>query len=150
MQEVVSFFVAVAAGVTCHYIIKWLDSDKQPVTSLRVLSLIAIKIGIEKPQCCNTGAFRFVPYTGSIFFAYRHYSICKKAFQYTFLKYFINLYGREYRKYFRQVKRDRICVRVCLYKKQCLPSRLLHLTFAKTVLHLHLLFPRYAHSRRRN
>ena len=27
MQEVLSFLVAVAAGVTCHYIIKWLDSD---------------------------------------------------------------------------------------------------------------------------
>lgn len=28
MQEVLSFLVAVAAGVTCHYIIKWLDSDE--------------------------------------------------------------------------------------------------------------------------
>ena len=27
MQVVISFFVAVAAGVACHYIIKWLDSD---------------------------------------------------------------------------------------------------------------------------
>ncbi|NBH72155.1 nitrate reductase [Clostridiaceae bacterium] len=24
----VSFFIAVMAGVVCHYIIKWLDSDK--------------------------------------------------------------------------------------------------------------------------
>lgn len=24
----VSFFIAVAAGVACHYIIKWLDGDK--------------------------------------------------------------------------------------------------------------------------
>ena len=27
MQEVLSFILAVAAGVACHYIIKWLDGD---------------------------------------------------------------------------------------------------------------------------
>ena len=27
MEVVISFLVAVAAGVACHYIIKWLDSD---------------------------------------------------------------------------------------------------------------------------
>lgn len=28
MDEVISLIVAVAAGVICHYIIKWLDGDK--------------------------------------------------------------------------------------------------------------------------
>ena len=28
MESVLSFIVAVAAGVVCHYIIKWLDGDK--------------------------------------------------------------------------------------------------------------------------
>ena len=28
MELVLSFIVAVAAGVACHYIIKWLDGDK--------------------------------------------------------------------------------------------------------------------------
>ena len=27
MEVVLSFLVAVAAGVTCHYVIKWLDSE---------------------------------------------------------------------------------------------------------------------------
>ena len=29
MEIAVSFLIAVAAGVTCHYIIKWLDSDRK-------------------------------------------------------------------------------------------------------------------------
>ena len=29
MEVVISFLVAVAAGVACHYIIKWLDSDRK-------------------------------------------------------------------------------------------------------------------------
>ncbi len=29
MELVISFIVAVAAGVACHYIIKWLDSDRK-------------------------------------------------------------------------------------------------------------------------
>ena len=28
MEIILSFIVAVAAGVACHYIIKWLDGDK--------------------------------------------------------------------------------------------------------------------------
>ena len=28
LNAIVSFLVAVAAGVACHYIIKWLDGDK--------------------------------------------------------------------------------------------------------------------------
>ena len=28
LEMLVSFLVAVAAGVACHYIIKWLDGDK--------------------------------------------------------------------------------------------------------------------------
>jgi len=28
MENLISFIVAVAAGVACHYIIKWLDGDK--------------------------------------------------------------------------------------------------------------------------
>ena len=27
MEYIITFLVAVAAGVACHYIIKWLDSD---------------------------------------------------------------------------------------------------------------------------
>lgn len=27
MQALISFLIAVTAGVTCHYIIKWLDGD---------------------------------------------------------------------------------------------------------------------------
>nr|DAO22720.1 MAG TPA: hypothetical protein [Caudoviricetes sp.] len=27
VEVIISFLVAVAAGVACHYIIKWLDSD---------------------------------------------------------------------------------------------------------------------------
>ena len=27
LEFFISFFIAVAAGVACHYIIKWLDSD---------------------------------------------------------------------------------------------------------------------------
>ena len=37
---------------------------------------------------------------------------------------------------------DGICVRVCLYKKQCLPSRLLHLPFAKIALYIFICFLR--------
>ena len=29
MELVISFIVAVAASVACHYIIKWLDSDRK-------------------------------------------------------------------------------------------------------------------------
>ena len=29
MEFFVTFLVAVAAGVACHYIIKWLDSDRK-------------------------------------------------------------------------------------------------------------------------
>jgi len=28
MDYIFSFIVAIAAGVACHYIIKWLDDDK--------------------------------------------------------------------------------------------------------------------------
>jgi hypothetical protein len=28
MENLISFIVAVAAGVVCHYIIKWLDGGK--------------------------------------------------------------------------------------------------------------------------
>ncbi len=28
MEMLMTFFVTVAAGVACHYIIKWLDSDQ--------------------------------------------------------------------------------------------------------------------------
>ncbi len=28
MEELLSFIIAVAAGVACHYIIKWLDGNK--------------------------------------------------------------------------------------------------------------------------
>nr|DAU80494.1 MAG TPA: hypothetical protein [Caudoviricetes sp.] len=28
LDHILSFIVAVAAGVACHYIIKWLDGDK--------------------------------------------------------------------------------------------------------------------------
>ncbi len=34
MDLALSFIVAVAAGVVCHYIIKWLDGDKLTATSL--------------------------------------------------------------------------------------------------------------------
>jgi hypothetical protein len=27
MEDIIAFLVAVAAGVACHYIIKWLDGD---------------------------------------------------------------------------------------------------------------------------
>ena len=27
MEIIITFLIAVAAGVACHYIIKWLDSD---------------------------------------------------------------------------------------------------------------------------
>ncbi len=29
VEYVITFLVAVAAGVACHYIIKWLDSDRK-------------------------------------------------------------------------------------------------------------------------
>ena len=29
MEIVITFLVAVAAGVACHYIIKWLDGDEK-------------------------------------------------------------------------------------------------------------------------
>lgn len=29
MEIITAFLVAVAAGVACHYIIKWLDSDRK-------------------------------------------------------------------------------------------------------------------------
>ncbi len=29
MEYIITFLVAVAAGVACHYIIKWLDSDRK-------------------------------------------------------------------------------------------------------------------------
>ena len=35
MEDAISFIFAVMAGVVCHLICKWMDGDKQPVTSLR-------------------------------------------------------------------------------------------------------------------
>ena len=29
VEAIISFLVAVAAGVACHYIIKWLDSEEE-------------------------------------------------------------------------------------------------------------------------
>jgi len=34
MEVVISFLVAVLAGVACHYIIKWLDSDDKSNNNL--------------------------------------------------------------------------------------------------------------------
>ena len=34
MEVVISFLVAVAAGVACHYIIKWLDGAQRTTNSL--------------------------------------------------------------------------------------------------------------------
>ena len=34
MDNIINFVVAVMAGVVCHCINKWLDGDKQSVTSL--------------------------------------------------------------------------------------------------------------------
>lgn len=62
MEFIISFIVTVAAGVACHYIIKWLDGDEYSVASLWGLSLPTPKIGIEKPEglvhlrvfCCRS------------------------------------------------------------------------------------------------
>ena len=29
MEILITFLIAVAAGVVCHYVIKWLDSDRK-------------------------------------------------------------------------------------------------------------------------
>ena len=52
-----SLIVTVVGGVICHCIIKWLDSDKQSVTSLWICS--AIKKRIENPRVAALG-FSFV------------------------------------------------------------------------------------------
>ena len=36
MNEILSFIIAVAAGVVSHLINKWFDGDGYPVTSLRL------------------------------------------------------------------------------------------------------------------
>ena len=43
-DAILSFLIAVAGGVTCHYIIKWLDSDDKAK---------------RKPQSCRSGVFAF-------------------------------------------------------------------------------------------
>ena len=55
MDYIFSFIVAIAAGVACHYIIKWLDRDKQPVTSLWINP--PCQNGTETPQSCRSEGF---------------------------------------------------------------------------------------------
>ena len=82
MDFVLSFVVAVAAGIVCHCVNKWLDGDEYSVTSLRHKP--PYQNGIEKPQSGHSGVFRCRPQWITFFlFAYWHYSICRKVMQYT-------------------------------------------------------------------
>lgn len=79
MEVVLSFLVAVAAGVVCHYVIKWLDSDKYSVTGPGLFH----RIWKRKPQSWHSGVFALSSYMDLFYlFAYRHYSICNFSFQY--------------------------------------------------------------------
>ena len=80
MDLVFSFVVTVAAGVVCHLICKWLDSDKQSVTSLWIKP--PYKTEQKSPGIRGPWAFRCVlPKWQCFLFAYWHYSICKISFQ---------------------------------------------------------------------
>lgn len=57
LEMFASFIVTVLAGVTCHYVIKWLDGNKQSVTSLWGQAFPLPKLGIEKPLMCGRGLF---------------------------------------------------------------------------------------------
>ena len=62
MDLALSFIVAVAAGVVCHYIIKWLDSDKQPVTSLWIQTFPHKNQEQKNPRMALRGFFVAVHY----------------------------------------------------------------------------------------
>ena len=51
MEYLLSFIIAVMGGVVCHYIIKWLDDDDQPVTCP---GSFHPQIGKEIPRVCYT------------------------------------------------------------------------------------------------
>ena len=54
-DAILSFLIAVAGGVTCHYIIKWLDSDdkdKYPKENPRVAAL-----GFSLLRTCRYSSF---------------------------------------------------------------------------------------------
>ena len=62
MDLALSFIVAVAAGVVCHYIIKWLDGDKQPVTSLWIQTFPHKNQEQKNPRMALRGFFVAVHY----------------------------------------------------------------------------------------
>ena len=83
MEIILSFLVSCAAGVACHYIIKWLDGDKQgqhqpsgfPVHYKKQEEALSIS-GTE-------GFILFGPHGLILSFAYGNYSICESGNQYT-------------------------------------------------------------------
>ena len=76
MDLALSFIVAVAAGVVCHYIIKWLDGDKQPVTSLWIQTFPHKNQEQKNPRMALRGFFVAVHYGIAL-------SFCLLALQHT-------------------------------------------------------------------
>ena len=85
MEIVISFLVAVAAGVTCHLICKWLDSHNKDNEQPSGCSTTEIKR--EEPShvlVVHTGVRSLFTWNIVIsFFAYWHYIICNFSLQYT-------------------------------------------------------------------
>ena len=80
MDLIISFLVSVAAGVVSSYICKWLDGDDSD------------NYPKESPRGDALGLSICVPLGYNLFLSYRHYSICKLPFQYTFFYYFWHLF----------------------------------------------------------
>ena len=83
MEYVITFLVAVAAGVACHYIIKWLDSDrKDNEEPSGCLSTIKEKTNPSTVREYGWGISFFVHMERYNFSAYGNYSIRGSSLQY--------------------------------------------------------------------
>ena len=84
MEVIITFLVAVAAGVACHYIIKWLDGDHKDNKS-HGGCFATVKRKEEALDCvtARSGASFFVRMDLSLPFAYWHYSIRNSEMQYS-------------------------------------------------------------------
>ncbi len=78
MEIITAFWVAVAAGVACHYIIKWLyGGHKDNKYPTGCFSSIKEKKNPRTVRQYSSGIHSFVHMDLSLLFVCRHYSICK-------------------------------------------------------------------------
>ena len=85
LEFLTSFLLAVLGGVACHYIIKWLDGDdKGNSQPSGCFATIKEKKNPSTVLQYGRGICFFANVDFLHLFAYRHYSICRNLFQYTF------------------------------------------------------------------